>query len=231
MIVCDFRRALRGRIYNRCTTVLIAAALVVAMPSPAHAAQMDAADDPTLRGPLSTSDDLQACKKKKERGRRGRLIARFKVCSGYYLFDPDQEDNAEANYGAYWIQANIDATRRWCTRSVKIVLPLPETSHSKAPRPGISVKGRKRHTTKLRVDAQNNTSSPGRVKNSFIVRSRRLRSKIVSDGERFRLAWRGSTSRKLAYAAGIELSWDPGAGPPPVTPVVTAAFARRDGDC
>jgi hypothetical protein len=193
---------------------------------------MDATDDPTVTGPLSTNDDLQACKKKREKTARGRLIARFEICSSYYVFDPNEEDSAESDYGAYWVQVNVDATRRWCTRSVKIILPLPDTVHAKAPRPGGAAKGaNKKYTTKLEVDAQGNTSTPGEVKNSFTLRPKKLRSEVVSNGDKFRLVWSGNSARKLAYAAGMELSWGQDATPPAVTPVVAASFAPRDKGC
>jgi hypothetical protein len=193
---------------------------------------MDATDDPTVGGPLSTNDELQACKRKREKASGGRLIARFEICSGVYLFDPGAEDSTESDYGAYWMQVNVDATRRWCTRSVKIIVPLPDTAHAKAPRPGSRARGaNKKYTTKLEVDAQDHTSAPAKIKNSFTLRPKKLRSELVSDGDKLRLTWTGSTARKLAYAAGIELSWASDATPPEVIPVVASSFAPRDGGC
>lgn len=236
MIVCDSPRAWRGQTHTRWKTrlrlaVLIAAA-VLAYPSAAGAQQMDATDDPTVGGPLSTDAALHACKRKREKAAGGKFVARFEICSTVYLFDPDEEDSTKSDYGAYWVQVNVDATRRWCTRSVKIIVPLPEFVHAKAPRPGSRVRGaNKKHTTKLEVDAQDHTSTPARIKNSFTLRPKKLRSELVSDGDKFRLTWTGSTARKLAYAAGIELSWAPDATPPEVTPVVASSFARRNGGC
>jgi hypothetical protein len=211
----------------------LVAAWLIAQPATVLAAQMGAGDDPAVSGPLSTRDDLQSCKKKKEKTARGHLIARFKVCSGYYLFDPDREDSTASNYGAYWLQLNVDATRRWCARSVKLILPLPATAHAKAPAPGTKVKApkNKRYTTRLEVDAQGHTSDPAKIKNSFIVRPEKLRSEVVRKNKKLRLLWAGSSTRKLAMAAGIELSWDSGAAPPGIRPRVLSSFAHRHGHC
>ena len=236
VIVCDSHRAWRGHTHtrwrNRLGLAAVIAAAVLAYPSAAAAVQMDATDDPNVNGPLSTNGDLQACKRKREKTARGRLIARFEICSRYYLFDPNEEDSTKSDYGAYWVQVNVDATRQWCTRSVKIIVPLPATVHAKAPRPGSRVRGgNKKYTTKLEVDAQNHTSTPAEIKNSFTLRPKKLRSEVVSDGDKFRLSWTGSTARKLGYAAGIELSWASDATPPAVTPVVASSFAPRDKGC
>jgi hypothetical protein len=175
---------------------------------------------------------LHACKKKREKTAGGRLLARFEICSSYYLFDPNEEENTKVDYGAYWLQVNVDATRRWCARSVKVIIPLPDTVHAKAPRPGSRANGaNRRYTTKLEVDAQNHTSTPAKIKNSFTLRPNKLRSEVVAAGDKFRLTWTGSTARKLAFAAGIELSWPSDAAPPDVTPVVATSFATRNRGC
>jgi hypothetical protein len=196
----------------------------------ASAAQMDAREKPSVKGPLTTSDELKNCKSKRQRS-DGELVARFKVCTSYYIFDPAQETNANRDYGAYWIQVNINSTNGWCSRVVKTNLSLPNGVHQKAPKPGTSVKrGRVRsYTTKLRVDAQGAAVDDGVIKNSVRLWPGRLRAVTRNDGNTYRLRWAGNSAAKLAFAAGLELSWVAGESPPTVNSAVRALF--REGGC
>jgi hypothetical protein len=215
-------------------TKLIAAltAGVLAIPVAAIGApkQLSADDRPQKSGPLSTRPSLQGCKKKTQR-HEGQAIARFHICNGYYVFDPDDETNTTTDYGAYWVQTTVDAINGWCTRSVTTELFEDSNGVTKrALKPGTTIKTNKgrKVTTKIKVDAQGDTDSPGTLKNTFRMRPGTLKSR--RQGSRFTLVWTGKSQRKLAYVMGAEIRWTTGDSPPTFTPQLFARFEKRN-DC
>jgi hypothetical protein len=213
-------------------TKLIAAltAGVLAVPAAAIGApkQLSANDKPQVSGPLTTNGGLQGCNKRTER-HKGEAVARLHICNGYYIFDPDEESNAAADYGAYWVQGTVDAVNGWCTRSVVTELDGGGNGVTKrSPKPGTTLKTNKgrKVTPKIKVDAEGNTDSPATIKNTFRLRPGTLKSR--KNGSKFRLTWTGKSRRKLAFVMGNEIQWETGESPPTFTPQVFAQFEKRD---
>jgi hypothetical protein len=203
-------------------------ALVMALPLSASAAQLDADEAPTTKGPVATSPQLKSCQSKSFK-QGNKTVAHFKVCSRYYLFNPEAETDSTKDYGAFWIQVNADAVPGFCVKTVRTRLAFSQGVHSKAPRPGtvVQTKRKRRYTTKLTVDAQGNTDTVGVIKNSFVIHPGRMRARLV-DGDTYRLKWRGSSGGKLGFAGGLELSWATGEEAPDVDPQIVA---RMSEDC
>jgi hypothetical protein len=203
------------------------AALVVGLPLTASAAQIDAEERPTTRGPVATSSELKTCKSKPVKD-GGRTAARVRVCSRYFLFNPEAETDPANDYGAYWIQLNANAVPGFCVKAVRTDLSYGNGVHAKAPKPGTTVKAgdKRRYTTKLAVDAQGNSDATGIIKNSFVLHPGTMRAR-VQDGT-YRLRWRGSSGGKLGFAAGLELSWATGQDAPDIDPQIVLRLSR---DC
>lgn len=208
----------------------LALGLLLLLQSPAAAAQLDAKDAPKLNGPLTTTPGLRSCTRQTERTDGGQVIAYFKVCTRYYEFDPDKENDSDSNYGAFWIQANINASNGWCARSAKIDLTYSGGVRNKAPKPGTTerAKHRERFTTKLIVDTDGHSTGDASIKNSFSLLPGKLRASRPRSGK-FRLEWRGKTANKLALVSGLELSWPQGGNAPAIQPSVGAVFDRNCG--
>jgi hypothetical protein len=200
--------------------------------TPSANAQISASSRPTVRGPLSTRDSLQGCRSRTERN-NGEVVAKFKVCFGYYLFDPDRENSPATDYGAFWAQATVNPEGAWCARNAQLDLHLPATGvHAKAPTFGtIRATSRARpFTTRLEVDAQGNSDALGVIKKTFTVMPNKYEVIRRRNGRTHRSIWRGNDDRKIAFASGVELSWIPGNPLPAVNPVV-GALLRRTNDC
>jgi hypothetical protein len=215
-------------------TKLIAALTVglLALPAAAIGApkQMSANDKPQLSGPLSTDASLKSCKRKTEKV-KGKAVARFHICNGYYVFDPDDETEDATDYGAYWVQATVDAVNGWCTRSVVTELAGGGSGVTqRSLKPGTTIKAKKARnvTPRIKVDADGNTDTPGTIKNTFRLRPGTLKSR--NTGGKFRLTWTGKSPRKLASVMGAEIRWATGESPPTFSPQVFARFEKRN-DC
>jgi len=209
----------------------LATAVALLVPAAAFAAQLEANDPPKRDGPLSTSPSLRSCKKRTERTKGGSAIAYFKVCTRYYEFDRDQETDSNTNYGAFWVQANVDATNGWCARSAKVELSYSRGVRNKAPKPGSTerAKQRERFTTKLIVDTDGHSAAEASLKNSFTLLPGKLRSKMVGNGKTYRLRWEGRSKNKTALAAGLELAWPEDGEAPQISPSVGAVLDH--GSC
>jgi hypothetical protein len=207
--------------------LVLGAALVIALPAGAQA-QLDADDRPTTRGPIASGPQLKSCKSESVRGDGGRILARFRVCSRYYLFNPEAETDDSRNYGAFWIQVQADATRGVCVKRIKTKLAYSRGVHAKAPKTGTTVTAnkRKRYTTKLTVDAQGNTDTKATIRNSFVQRGGRMSARTVKGGD-YLLEWKGSAGKKLGFAAGLELSWPDTGEAPRVRPRIRARLSRN----
>lgn len=208
--------------------LVAAAALVVGLPLTASAGQLDADERPTTRGPVATSSELKTCKSKRVKD-GNRTVARVRVCSRYFLFNPDAETDPANDYGAYWIQVNANAVPGFCVKTVRTDLSYAEGVHAKAPKPGTTVKAgkKRRYTTRLAVDAQGNSDATGIIKNSFVLHPGTMRAR-VKDGDTHRLRWRGSSGGRLAFAAGLELSWATNQDAPDVDPQIVLRISQ---DC
>jgi hypothetical protein len=216
---------------NRMRMVALVAAGLVALPALAVGApkQMDAASKPTLTGPVSTTPPLQDCNKKPER-EGGEIVARFHICNGYYVFDPDDESDTANDYGAYWVQGTVDSMNGWCTRQIRTFLERgADFITARAPKPGkkLSPNKTRKFTTKLTVDAQGAATTDGVIKNNWLVLPGKLKSSLLRAGK-FRLEWTGKTDRKLAFAMGVELKWPEGDSPPQIDPSMAAVFQKTD---
>jgi hypothetical protein len=214
---------------KRSRLVAVVTAALLALPATALGAsnQMGAGDDPTLKGPLSTRDSLQGCKKEKEKY-QGELVANFHICNGYYVFDPEAETDGTYDYGAYWVQGTVNTVNGWCTTKIDTDLdPAGEGVLSRAPKPGtkLSPNRSKRYTTKLTVDAQGAAETKGVIKNTFRVLPGKMRT-IAAGGGILRIRWTGKTGKKLAFAMGLELRWPTGESPPEVSPSMSAVFRK-----
>jgi len=217
---------------NRTKLIAALTAALVALPAVAVGApkQLKANNKPTLSGPVSTTPNLQGCKKKTQR-HEGQAVARFHICNGYYVFNPDQETDADTDYGAYWVQATVNAVNGWCTRSVTTELTGGgDGVTQRSPKPGTTIKAKKARnvTPRVRVDAQGNTDSPGTLRNTFRLRPGTLKSRRA--GSTFRTIWTGKSQQKLAFVMGAEIRWAAGEAPPGFAPQVFARFEKRN-DC
>lgn len=215
-------------------TKLIAAATAAMIAFPAAAAgapkQLAANDKPTQSGPVSTNKNLQGCKKKTQR-HKGEAVARFHICNGYYVYDVDQESDADTDFGAYWVQATVNAVNGWCTRSVTTDLEGGgDGVTQRSLKPGTTIKANKARnvTPRIKVDAQGATDLPGTLKNTFRLRPGTLKAR--TPGDTFRLTWAGKSQKKLAFVMGAEIRWATGDAPPAFAPQVFARFEKRN-DC
>jgi hypothetical protein len=207
---------------------LTVAFTVVSAPSIAVTEQLKASKPPTVHGPLSTSPELRGCKKNTKRTDSGQVMARFHVCSRYYKFASDRENDSDSNYGAFWIQATVDTTNGWCASKSTVDLSYPRGVRNKAPRPGTTerAKQRERFTTKLIVDADGHAEVDGTIKSSFALLPGKLRSVFFAGRKLFRVRWNGGSKNKVALVSGLELSWPQGGQAPEITPRVGAVLDR-----
>lgn len=212
-----------ARIYK---LLVLGTALIVALPMTASA-QLDADDRPTTRGPIASGPQLKSCKSEPVKSEDGKVLARFRVCSRYYLFDPDAETDTSKDHGAFWIQVEADASKGICVKLIRTKLAFSKGVHAKSPKPGTTVKAgkRKRYVTRLTVDAQGNTDNPAKIRNAFVLHRGKMWAETVKGGD-YRLSWRGSSDRKLGFAAGLELSWPNTGEAPRVKPRIRARLSR-----
>jgi hypothetical protein len=217
---------------NRTKLIAVLTAGMLTLPAAAIGApkQLSANDKPTITDPLSTNKSLQGCKKKTQK-HQGEAVARFHICNGYYVFNPNDESDDEDDFGAYWVQTTVDAVNGWCTRSVTTELAGGGSGVTqRSLKPGTTIKTKKGRTVtpRIRVDAQGSTDSPGTIKNTFRLRPGTLKSR--NTGDKFRTTWSGKNQKKLAFAMGAEIRWATGDSPPTFTPQVFARFEKRN-DC
>jgi hypothetical protein len=211
---------------------LLTAALLL-LPATAIGAprQLSADDWPKVSKPLSTDESLRGCNKKTQKD-QGKPVARFHICNGYYVFDTADETDNESDFGAYWVQATVDAVKGWCTRSVTTELKGGGGGGitQRSLKPGTTIKRKKARnvTPKITVDAQGATESPRTIKNTFRLRPGTLKSR--NKGDNFQLTWTGKKKSKLAFVMGAEIRWATGDQPPAFTPQVSARFEKRN-DC
>lgn len=187
--------------------------------SPAVAEQLKAKDDP------KTSDNMTLGGRKCSRARDkhdGKTIAIIHSCQRFYLLDATSEDDADRDYGVFWLQSTIDPSPGWCATSVssdivfgadaaKVVSTVPvDTLNTEKPA---------RLKTVLQVDADDHASQEGRISQISRLYPDGIDGDLSRDGDkrRFRLTWSGSNDHQLALVSGVQVSWNTTDGPPKTT--------------
>ena len=200
------------------TVAALCAAALMALAPPAHAEQLTAKEAPKV------SDNLEPKGKKcaTERDKHdGVVVAVVKACQRFYTLDTAAETDEARDYGAFWLQSTIDPKPGWCVTSGSsdIVFRSRLELVSKAPDAEEAAKKSKRLKTTLSVDAAGNASTPGSIsQNSTLYPDKQTPS--VKEGEnvtKVRLKWTGSSSEKLAFVSGAQVSWASDEGPPQKT--------------
>ena len=178
----------------------------------AYARQMGAREAPSVSGPL-TQRTLK-CERKAQR-EDGKVVVTAKSCIRLYLFSKGKETDPDRNYGVIWLQTNLNAGRGWCASIVKSDIDIPPKAIAHIRRPRSATRSsRKSFTTHLRVGARGKAVREGKIVNSFMLYPHTIDGRVAEDGNVFRVVWRGSTRRRLAFASGVEISWR---GDPPGT--------------
>jgi hypothetical protein len=194
--------------------------------SAAEAAQTDASEPPTVRGPLR--QELKRCRANRVRF-EGRIVGRVRSCIRLYTLRPAAETDAARDYGAIWLQTTVAPRGRWCAKVVRSDIDVPEGTkmHAHAP-PTRFVDHRVRVRTRLVVDARDQATTPGTIRQGYALIPRALRTYRQDNGGTWRAAWRGSTRSKVATASGIEISWEAGAPPDRVTSDLSYSLRRQE---
>jgi hypothetical protein len=195
----------------------------------ALARQMDARDFPRVSGPLTLA--TKECDRKALRA-GGSLAAVVKSCLRFYRFNPARETNPSRNYGAIWLQTNVDGRNGWCATVVKSDIRIPDRSVALARRPRSNRTARPRgHRTFLPVDANDNATSNAFITRWFRFYPRSMRGMMLNEGRKFRTLWYGSAGRKLAFASGVEISWRRSAGQPQSVSSALQYKIKKKGIC
>ena len=191
------------------TLVLMAMAAVVAIPSAAAATrQLDAADEPQVSGELELQTD--ECRRQHE-SYKGETVATGKTCLRIYTYDAAAETDTERNYGVVWLQSNLNSQRGWCGAEVTsdVDLPADIQVESKAPR-SMDVASKRTFETSLSPTAGGNaaeTAEATTIKQTQILYKKEIRTRVLTEGNIFRLKWLGLENNKLGFASGAEISW------------------------
>ena len=178
----------------------------------ASADQTSARDEPTVYGPLELV--ASGCGGGPVR-HDGRVIARVASCVRLYQFDDVMETDPLTTYGVAWVQATVDAMRGWCTTRANTEILLPEgvPEHGRAPARRIAVRKTKPLRIRLPADADNYALVPAWVRQRVTAYKGVITPSSARDGRLLRLTWKGRQSKKLAFASGVEISWDYFSGP------------------
>ena len=181
-------------------------ALVILAAPAAFGAQMKAGDDPQVTGPLEL--EKKDCQRR-TKSFDGELAAVARACLRFYSLTPEGESDADRNYGAIWLQSNLDARNGWCTvgATSDILLPRGVEVHARVPRGLQEINRVGSRGTKLIVDAKGQAEVPGSIKQEAIAYPKTIRTSMRQEGQVFRLNWKGATAKTLGFPSGIELSW------------------------
>ena len=212
--------------------VLPAVVLVMALASPAHAAQLDPRTAPVTSGPLvddSDSYDGNRCTRNRVPGLNGEVAAVAKFCWTFYRLEPGAETDSARDYGVWWIQSIVKPKNGWCASKIVTQLSMDTEAELHA----ISGKdfrtGRAtRITPKLSVDAEGTATSPASVKQSLKLFPKKMVTKIPADSKTLKMVWTGASRRPIAAAGGVEGSWATGSGPSVFLPGMSP---RMVSDC
>ena len=174
---------------------------------PATAAtQMEAKDSPEVSGPLEQR--TKDCRRQNETF-HGTVVAVGKTCLRLYQYDSASETDADRDYGVVWIQANVNSSHKWCAQKVISEVDLPSDIEvgDKAPT-AVDISHVRNYRTKLTTDAGGNGSEKADIAQDQILYPEKVRTRLVTDGNIFRLKWTGDEDDKLAFASGALISWD-----------------------
>ena len=183
---------------------------------PASADQLNAKDDP------KASDNLtfmgRKCATQRDKHKR-KVVAVIHSCQRFYAFDPAVEDDANRDYGVFWLQSTIDPADGWCATSVSSDVVFSSDAArvvSTAPVKTINTQDPARLVTVLPVDANNHATQEGKIKQHSRFYPDSLAADVTKkDGRtRFRLTWTGSSDHVLALVSGEQISWATADGPP-----------------
>lgn len=206
-------------------SILLASAL---LSSSAVAAQLDARDEPSVSGPLSVGK--QDCERDAER-RGSRVVLRVRLCYDLFLLDPAAEGDSQRDYGALWLQTNLDPAPGWCVTEARTSALVDPTAALTGSAPNTKQPGtRKRVASRLKVDAGGQATETAAITQRFNLYPRVLRAitSETANGRRFTARWRGSSGKELAFAAGIEVAWAQGEGSPPITPSLRYRLIEKE---
>lgn len=185
---------------------------VVGVVAPATAAtQMEAKDSPNLSGPLvqRTKD----CRRQNEQF-HGTTVAVGKTCLRLYQYDTDSETDADHDYGVVWLQANVNASHKWCAQKVVSEVDLPSDLEVGDIAPGaVDVGHTKSYRTKLTTDAGGNGAEEAQISQDQILYPDKVRTRLITDGNIVRLKWNGDEDDLLGFASGALISWDSSQSP------------------
>ena len=213
---------MRGRRILATSSLLLA---LMAPSAPAEAAQTEAWDRPTVRGPLR--QELRNCRARSVRF-EDRVVARVRSCIRLYSLRPSAESDVARDYGAVWLQTTVAPRGNWCAKLMRSDIEVPQgtTMHAHAPTSRFT-DHRKRVRTRLVIDARQQAASAGAISQGFALIPRALRTSTQDDRHTWRATWRGSTGNKVASASGIEISWDAGAPPERVASNLSYTLRRQ----
>jgi hypothetical protein len=201
---------------SRGLTVAVATLMLTGVLSgPASASQISAKDDPKASDNLTLGGRKCATQRDKK---DGAVVAVIHTCQRFFTFDTEAEDDANRDYGAFWLQSTIDPANGWCATSVASDMLLPEGLRivSKAPDAGITTTAAGRLKTKLVVDADGHAATAGSVSQASRTYPDKLTPTIrkIKGKKKFRLRWTGSNGHVLALVSGAQVSWTIADGPP-----------------
>src|SRR5688500_2961843 len=180
-----------GRFGTKLALVVIAGSLALS-PAFAATAQMDAADDPEVAGELEMQTD--ECRKQQEKF-KDQIVAAGKTCLRIYTYDQTAETDDARNYGVVWLQSNVNAKRGWCAAEVLSDVDLPSDIRVETREPrSMDIKRRKNYETALTVTADGNASESAAetsIRQSQILYPEKVTSRVLENGNVFRLKWKG----------------------------------------
>jgi hypothetical protein len=179
---------------------------LVLMGAPAHAAQLDAADPPDISGGLSTP--AKSCERQVTR-RGGETAAVAKSCWFFYFVS---EGDVQRDYAVVWLQSTVYGRHGWCTtraRSDLNINPMEGNYEANAPVRALSARRSVLKTTRLTADADEQTTDPGVLSQTYWMRKGNIKPSITTTEEnsRFRTKWSGRAGRKVAVVSGAEVSY------------------------
>jgi hypothetical protein len=186
--------------------LVIAVGLLGSVGSAAAATQLDARDSPEASGPLEQR--TKDCRAQNETF-EGTVVAMGRTCLRIYQYDTASETDANRDYGVVWLQANVNSSHRWCSQKVISDVDLPSDIQVGEIAPSSLNPSRSRtYRTKLSTDADGNGSEPAQITQDQVIYPDAIRTRVVTDGNIFRLKWTGDEDDKLGFASGAQISWD-----------------------
>ncbi len=202
---------------SRSVALLVVLCLVVPA-TPAHARQMRVRDEPKIVGETDTLDLVSRRCGRQEKKYGGAVIAVARSCLYFYEFDSSDESDASSDYGIVWLQTSLNPADGWCALKVNSNVRLHEEvtpyEDATAPAEALTTESKQEVAVMLMTTARDNSESEAGVEQSFILYPKSATpilkeiEKTPQDDRLFRLQWQGSSGRTLAFASGIEISWN-----------------------